>query len=167
MCKIKQADTPEYLKSPYTKEDFEKDSRAVCVAGDDPAAGMVLWWDGAWLDREINVVGQGLSLENLQLHEAPAGVSIWTGRYVHETFETECGIEHDYEAVGDFRDLTPAEWLVLMRGENPLDPETEIEDVDFSVTVVVKEKLQYLMIKIGGEHPGEHDPELDDPRGKP
>jgi len=148
-CKIEQAETPEYLKSPYTKEDFEQDSRAVCVAGDDPSAGIVLWWEGAWLDREINEVGQGLSLENLQLHEAPAGVSIWTGRYVYETFETECGTEHDYEAVGDFRDLTPAEWLAPMRGEHPLD--VEVDDVLFDVTVVSHRKLQKLNIKICDE----------------
>jgi hypothetical protein len=120
-CRIVQGDTPEYLKNPYTKEDFEKDSRAVCVAGDDPDAGMILWWEGAQLDREINEVGQGLTLEGLQLLGAPAGVSIWTGRYVYETFEGENGKEYDYEAVGDFRDLTPVEWLAFAKGENPLD----------------------------------------------
>lgn len=137
----------------YSKEDFETDSRAVCVAGDDPSAGMVLWYDGAWLDVEINEVGQGFMLEDLGLHEAPAGVSIWTGRYVTTEYDSpEYGRDYDTEAVGTFRELTPAEWLVFMKGENPL--ETEADDALFEVVKVLDGKVQRLKIEIGpDEHP--------------
>jgi hypothetical protein len=134
----------------YSKEDFETDSRAVCVAGDDPSAGVVLWYDGAWLDVEIHEVGQGLMLEDLGLVNAPAGISIWTGRYVTTRYDNpETGIDYDTEAVGTFRELAPAEWLAFMKGENPL--ETEADDASFEVVVVLEGKRQYLKVKIEPE----------------
>jgi hypothetical protein len=106
----------------YSKKDFEKDSRAVCVAGDDPSAGIVLWYEGAWLDVEIHEAGQGLMVEDLGLVGIPAGVSIWEGRYV------------TMRAVGSFRDLTPVEWVAFMNGDNPLEaPPEEVVVIDITI----------------------------------
>lgn len=111
----------------YSKEDFERDSRAVCVVGEEPGVGMVLWHDGAWLDVEINEVGRGVMLEDLGIYDVPVGVSIWTGRFVTTRYDSpEIGVDYDTEAVGVFRDLTLDEWSALMRGDNPLEAKASL-----------------------------------------
>jgi hypothetical protein len=137
----------------YTKEDYEKDSRAVCVAGDDPSLGMVLWYEGAWLYNEIHEAGVGLMLEDLGLYEAPKGVSIWEGRYKTEELETAYGREYDTEAVGTFRSLTQPEWVAFMNGDNPLEADF---DAKIDVTVIQKKPLEKLTMT-WGRGPGDDD----------
>lgn len=74
--------------------DFRKNSYAVVVHAGD-GEGVVLWQTGPHLQIQVDLCGP--CLRDLDLDDAPYGISVWEGRFVHGRPD------------GYFRRPTPAE----------------------------------------------------------
>jgi hypothetical protein len=101
-------------EEPDPKEDSpspQELSRAVVASSGAGDWGVVLWYEGPDLEREIEEVGQGMKTDSLGLFRAPEGISVWEGKYLNN--------DGTLEADGTFRDLTPQEWAKIQGGENP------------------------------------------------
>jgi hypothetical protein len=94
-------------------DDKKKDgvSRAVVAAAGAGEWGVVLWYRGPGIEREIEDVGLGQRIDSLGLFDAPIGVSVWEGDYAMVGSDMECR--------GEFRDPTSEEWVAIQRGESP------------------------------------------------
>jgi hypothetical protein len=86
-------------------------SRAVVASSGAGDWGVVLWYEGPDLEREIEEVGLGMRTDNLGLFDAPDGLSVWEGCYIN--------VGGELEADGTFRDLSREEWMAIYGGESP------------------------------------------------
>lgn len=98
----------------------KKPSRALIATSGN--GGVIMEHVGYDIYHIINMYGA--DLDDCFLSDAPDGLSVWEGKY-----KSAYSLSGDYEleAVGDFRDLTPAEWGSLMRNEELWDTEAWME----------------------------------------
>ena len=107
------------LESGVDKEDerfggfWSLDSLAV-VACDGNGHGCVLFTVGPHIAAELEDVGRVLG--DIGLDDAPAGISVWQGRYISS--RNYWGVV-DGSLEGEFRNPTPAEWAEIQRNKNP------------------------------------------------
>lgn len=97
--------------------DDEKEQNFAVIAGDDRGHSIVLWHHGEQIDSEVAALGR--HTYDLGLDDAPAGVTVWEGRYVWHPGSYECPNDGDSEAVGKFRAPTDDEWAAIRAGRNP------------------------------------------------
>lgn len=107
----KELEAAEESPRPQEESFPEYLSRAVIASSGAGDWGVVLWYEGPDLEREIEEVGQGLRIDNIGLFDAPEGISVWEGCYHND--------EGALEADGSFRELTAKEWSFVHRGESP------------------------------------------------
>jgi len=106
------------------------DSVAVVAMGNGELDGIVLWYRGESITREIHQCGRGTTVEGLRLDQdfdCPVGVSIWEGEFLivkNEYFDVD-GEEFTIEAIGMYRDPTDEEWDFIKRGEPPWSGEED------------------------------------------
>lgn len=96
----------------YRGYDPKKPSLGV-VASDGNGNGLLLWYVGVDLALEVEEYGFRF-LTDLGLDDAPAGVSVWEGKYVWDG--------DDANPKGRFRPPTEAEWVAIREGRMPWDP---------------------------------------------
>jgi hypothetical protein len=100
----------------YALGAWDKDSLAV-IACDGKGNGAVLWTVGPHVRLEMDEGGLR-DLGDLGLDDAPAGVSIWVGRYVTDG-GGYCNEEADTYPKGGFRAPTDEEWTAIREGRCP------------------------------------------------
>ena len=95
----------------YSLYDFDRDSYAVVAS--DGTNGIVLSYVGGHMHHEVEA-WDSRKIEDLGLTDAPAGISIWEGKYISEISE--------YEATtpkGRFRKPTGEELMEIVAGRCP------------------------------------------------
>lgn len=73
--------------------------------------GVLLEWTGSSINWHVSEISD--SLEDLDLHDAPDGLSVWEGEMGSERYDTMEGTEWDFVVTGKFRPLTPEEWTLF------------------------------------------------------
>lgn len=96
---------------------------AVCANRDD-CPGIALWYSGFLIEQEVSHLSA--QLEDLGLHDAPDGISVWEGTYRYTQGSEPDDI--DAEPDGEFRAPTDEEWSCIMNGKTPWALVTEAED---------------------------------------
>lgn len=103
-----------------SKVAWEDNSFAV-VACNGSGVGVVLWTGGPHVAFEIS---QGSAkLDDLGLDDAPAGISVWEGKYLWHPGSYEYPQDGATEPNGRFRSPTLEEWEAIKAGECPWDDE--------------------------------------------
>jgi hypothetical protein len=104
----------------FTAAAWEQDSRAV-IACNGKGNGAVLWTVGPHIRFEMDEGGL-TGLDDLGLDDAPAGVSVWVGRYVATGGYPDDGSS---DPEGAFRPPTDDEWIAIREGRCPWAEENQ------------------------------------------
>lgn len=101
----------------WRKLDWKKPSKAV-IANGPFGTGCVLWTVGPHVHSIIDEAGTD-DLFNIDLGDAPRGISIWEGGIKSVHHNTPDANEHEWWLEGGFREPTPEEWESIRKGECP------------------------------------------------
>lgn len=104
-------------RDPWKGLSFDEPSKGV-IACDGEGRGCVLWAVGAHLRFEMEEC-RLFGLGDLGLDDAPAGVSIWEGKFIWQSGGWECPQDGEMFPKGAFRSPTDEEWEAIRAGRCP------------------------------------------------